>query len=47
MFIKIDHASFNGGWKQFVRIRVALDTEIPLKRKMKLKREDGSGKWII
>lgn len=45
-FIKTDPANMNGGWKQFVRIRVALDIKKPLKRRMKLKRENGSWDWV-
>lgn len=46
MFVKVDSANTNGGWKQYVRIRVALDIEQPLKRRMKLKRDNGVWNWI-
>lgn len=45
-YVKSDPANFNGMWKEYVRIRVALNIEKPLKRKMKLKREGNAWTWI-
>lgn len=45
-YIKTDSNSFDGGWKQYARIRVTLDINKPLKRRMKLKREGGSWSWV-
>ncbi|XP_074326882.1 uncharacterized protein LOC141664827 [Apium graveolens] len=39
VFIKADSQNVKGGWKLFVRIRVTMDVDKPLKRKMKIKRE--------
>ncbi|KAL8145821.1 hypothetical protein AgCh_003824 [Apium graveolens] len=41
-FIKMDPENLNGGWKPYVRVRVGLNIEKPLKRRMKLKTEDVS-----
>ncbi|XP_074351624.1 uncharacterized protein At4g02000-like [Apium graveolens] len=45
-FIKIDAANFTGGWKLYKRIRVTMDLEEPLKRRMKIKREEGEWNWV-
>ncbi|XP_074347321.1 uncharacterized protein LOC141686168 [Apium graveolens] len=45
-FVKSDSANFNGGWRMFVRIRVTLDLNKPLKRRMKIKREGGEWSWV-
>lgn len=45
-FVKTDPQNLNGGWKMFVRIRVAMDIDKPLKRRMKIKREGGNWTWI-
>lgn len=45
-FIRTDPANMNGVWKQYVRIRVGLDVEKPIKRRMKVKRENGSWNWV-
>lgn len=39
-FINTDPTNVNGVWKQYVRIRVGLDIGKPLKRRMKVKREN-------
>lgn len=43
---KMDPTNTNGMWKQYMRIRVALNIEKPLKRRIKLKCENGSWSWI-
>ncbi|XP_074336020.1 uncharacterized protein LOC141673185 [Apium graveolens] len=45
-YIKLDPDTFEGGWKQFVRITVAVNIEKPLKRRLKIKREGGSWSWL-
>lgn len=40
-FIKSDPTNMNGGWKMFLRIRITMDLEKPLKRRMKVKRNGG------
>ncbi|XP_074342770.1 uncharacterized protein LOC141680443 [Apium graveolens] len=42
-FIIMDPTTLDGLWKQYIRIRVTMDINKPLKRRMKLKREGGSG----
>lgn len=44
VYIKPDKACFDGSWKQFVRVRVAIDISKPLKRRLKLKKE--GGEWL-
>lgn len=45
-YVKADPANFADTWKQYVRIRVNLDVQKPLKRCMKIKREGGSWSWV-
>lgn len=45
-FVKADPANMNGLWKQHVRVRVNMNIEVPLKCRMKLKREGGTFSWI-
>lgn len=45
-FISNDPSNFLGGWINFLRIRVSIDVRLPLKRKMKLKKKDGSCFWV-
>ena len=42
-YIKGDPKSFDGVWKEHVRIRVSMDARKPLKRRMKIKKPGGSG----
>lgn len=44
--VKIDPLNLNGVWKPYMRIRVAMDVNKPLKRRMKLKREGNNWNWI-
>ncbi|WOG99650.1 hypothetical protein DCAR_0519004 [Daucus carota subsp. sativus] len=39
-FIRVEPNTFDGVWKQYVRIRVVINVEKPLKRRMKIKREE-------
>lgn len=45
-FVKLDEGNSSGMWRQYVRIRVSLDITKPLKRRMKIKRENGTFSWI-
>lgn len=45
-YIKSDQNTFVGGWKPYVRIRVLLDINKPLKRRLKIKREGDSWSWL-
>lgn len=45
-FISSDPNNFLGGWKSYLRIRVSIDVRLPLKRKMKMKKRDGSYFWV-
>lgn len=45
-YVCSDPANMDGMWKQFVRIRVTMDVDKPLKRKMKIKREGNTWSWI-
>lgn len=45
-FIKSDPTNINGFRKMFFRIRVALNVEKPIKRRMKIKREGGEWHWV-
>lgn len=45
-YVKSDPANFEGMWKSYVRIRVTIDTQKALKRRMKIKREGGTWSWV-
>lgn len=45
-YIKMEPLNLGGTWKQYLRIRVAMNVEKPLKRRMKLKRDGGNWSWI-
>ncbi|XP_017254540.1 uncharacterized protein LOC108224425 [Daucus carota subsp. sativus] len=45
-FVKADPQNTQGGGKMFYRIRVVMDVNRPIKRRMKLKREGGAWSWI-
>lgn len=45
-YIKSDSNTFAGGWKPYVQIRVLLNAEKPLKRRMKIKREGDNWSWL-
>ncbi|XP_074358056.1 uncharacterized protein LOC141697535 [Apium graveolens] len=46
-FIRVDSNTFDGIWKPFVRIRVTINIEKPLKRRMKIKKEGGTEGGLI
>lgn len=41
-FIESDTNNFVGVWRDFLRVRVSLKLDIPLKRRMKLKRSESN-----
>ncbi|KAK6138367.1 hypothetical protein DH2020_027896 [Rehmannia glutinosa] len=45
-FLESDPKNFQGGWKNYLRIRVSLDTRNPIKRRMKIKKTGGEWAWI-
>ncbi|XP_074352279.1 uncharacterized protein LOC141691439 [Apium graveolens] len=45
-FVKSDPTNINGVWKMFMRIRITLNVEKPIKRRMKIKREGGEWNWV-
>lgn len=45
-FVKADPANMNGMWKLYVRIRVTIDVNATLKRKIKIKRAGGDWSWV-
>lgn len=45
-FVKSDLANLDGFWKPFARIRIMMDIEKPLKRRMKIKHDGDSWSWI-
>lgn len=44
-FVKSDESNFDGSWRTIYRIRVELDITRPLKKKMKMKRDDEA--WVV
>uniref|UniRef100_A0A803PUD0 Reverse transcriptase domain-containing protein n=1 Tax=Cannabis sativa TaxID=3483 RepID=A0A803PUD0_CANSA len=44
-FVKSDPRNFNGIWRDFLRVRSTIDIEKPLKRRMKLSKENGEWIW--
>lgn len=45
-YIFSDPNNLLGGWRSFLHIRVSIDVRFPLKRKMKMKKKDGSYFWV-
>lgn len=44
--IKMDQMNFDGNWKSFIRVRVKIDILKPLKRRLKMKKNDGDWIWV-
>uniref|UniRef100_A0A803PWA8 Uncharacterized protein n=1 Tax=Cannabis sativa TaxID=3483 RepID=A0A803PWA8_CANSA len=44
-YVKSDPKNFNGIWRTYLRVRVSINVEKPLKRRMKLKKPDGDWLW--
>ncbi|XP_074360805.1 uncharacterized protein LOC141701064 [Apium graveolens] len=45
-YIRAESKTFEGAWKPFVRIRVSMNIEKPLKRRLRIKREGDSWSWL-
>ncbi|KAK6144583.1 hypothetical protein DH2020_021403 [Rehmannia glutinosa] len=45
-FLETDPKNFEGGWKNYMRVRVSLDIHIPIKRRMKIRKSGGDWAWI-
>ncbi|XP_074327899.1 uncharacterized protein LOC141665815 [Apium graveolens] len=45
-FIRMDTNALDGVWKPYARIRVMINVEKPLKRRLKIKREGDSWNWV-
>lgn len=45
-YVKSDPANFHNTWKDHVRVRVTLNVDKPIKRRMKLKRDGTNWNWI-
>ncbi|XP_030495046.2 uncharacterized protein LOC115710833 [Cannabis sativa] len=44
-YVKSDPKNFNGIWREYLRVRTTVDIEKPLKRRMKLCKENGDWIW--
>ncbi|XP_060960746.1 uncharacterized protein LOC133031286 [Cannabis sativa] len=44
-YVKSDPKNFNGLWREYLRVRTTVDIEKPLKRRMKLCKENGDWIW--
>lgn len=42
-FVKSDPGNVNGGWRLYFRVRVTMDLDKPIKRRMRVKRDGGNG----
>lgn len=45
-YVKNDPNNFSGLWRDFFRVRVTIDVQKPLRRKMKLKKKGGEWMWV-
>lgn len=45
-YVKSDPANLNGAWRMYVRIRVTMDVDKPIKRRLKVKREGDEWSWV-
>ena len=46
VYIEADAKNFDGIWRNFMRIRVAIDVRKPLKKRMRIKKLGGEWAWI-
>lgn len=46
VFVKSDPGNFNDAWRTYARIRIKMNIDKPLKRRMKVKREGDAWGWI-
>lgn len=45
-FVESDASNFVGVWRDYLRVRVSLNLDVPLKRRMKLKKSDANWCWV-
>lgn len=45
-FVEADEKNFEGSWRNYLRVKVALDVQKPLKSQMKIKKAGGEWLWI-
>ncbi|XP_074342621.1 uncharacterized protein LOC141680236 [Apium graveolens] len=45
-FIKNDTNNFIGVWREYLRVRVSIPIDIPIKRRMKLKKSEDNWCWV-
>lgn len=45
-FVKSDPSNLSEGWRMYARVRVTMDLDKPLKRRMKIKIEGGEWSWV-
>ncbi|WOH12303.1 hypothetical protein DCAR_0831805 [Daucus carota subsp. sativus] len=45
-FVESDENNFVGVWREFLRVRVAIPLDKPLKRRMKLKKSESNWCWV-
>lgn len=46
VFVENDPNNFGGNWRSYMRIRVGLDTNQPLRRRLKLRKKGGNWAWV-
>lgn len=46
LFIKMDPINSSGTWRLYTRIRIKMEINKPLKRRMKIKKEGGTWSWV-
>ncbi|KAK1404491.1 hypothetical protein POM88_004096 [Heracleum sosnowskyi] len=45
-FLEVDPKNFQGLWRNYLRVKVAIDVQFPLKSRMKIKKAGGEWLWI-
>lgn len=45
-FVEFDANNFVGVWREYFRVRVSILLNVPLKRRMKLKKSDTNWCWV-
>nr|GMC47110.1 uncharacterized protein LOC108221766 [Ipomoea batatas] len=46
-FVKSDPNNFEGNWYSYLRIRLSIDVNFPLRNKMKIKKKGTDRAWIL
>lgn len=47
IFVQNDPNNFGGNWRSYMRIRVAIDINRPLRKKLKLRQNGGEWAWVV